>query len=138
MSAGTPNEEAKRRGLDIGIQVTVEAEGRIVNFDADGDPILLLEDDDRHEYTFTSDSMWRIDGNTPEKVEATAPPPPAIGFDLVKAAAFVALYLRIDSRDLSDSQVEQALARADAIAVNYVLASQDEQARSANRSEVVK
>ena len=54
MSAGTPNEEAQRRGIEIGSWILLsspEATPRcVVRFDEDGDPVVYEEEFYRAEY----------------------------------------------------------------------------------------
>lgn len=111
---GEPNEEAKRRGIREGSRVRWSATWCDVKaFDEEGDPILCGIGP-----VFASD------------VDEVAPPPlTPPDLEPVRAAAFVALVLRIDIADHTEEQIDRAFFRASEIADRYGEAA----ARSATR-----
>lgn len=106
MSAGTPNEEARRRGIEIGSFVVFEdGEGRIEDFDEDGDPVVGL-------------SGYAV-AYMAEAVRLKTPSPPDV--EPIRIAAFVALYARSDL-PITAAQSDRVYAQADEIARGYAAA----------------
>lgn len=121
MSAGTPNEEAKRRGIQIGSRVCwSEVWCDVDGFDEDGDPILT--------------GIGPVHALNIDEVPPPAPPPPDV--EPVRAAAFVALMLRIDIIDHNEEQIDRAFFRASEIANRYREAAARREARRAGSDGV--
>lgn len=121
MSAGTPNEEARKRGIEQGSRVRGGADWCVVEgFDEDGDPILR---DTGVVYPRDID-------------EVRPPPPPTPDPERVRTAAFVALMLRIDISDHTEEQIDRAFFRASEIADRYREAAARRESRRAGSDGV--
>ena len=127
MSAGTPNEEAKRRGIQIGTVIRrwyahdkAPIKGPVIGFDFEGDPVI-------EGFEFGANpTLYEV---FREPAEAPTPPPPDL--EPVRAAAFVALMLRIDIIDHNEEQIDRAFFRAGEIADRYLEAAARREARRA-------